>query len=175
MTRPRMTRKKEKTCGDCRKHLVRGECPRAEYAGREDNLAACWPKDPICEKFEPKKHIREKKKREKKPKPIFKDSGISAKKKGGMRIVFSEEKIIGAYNALEIIFPNKKTQTAAKIFVEWLKGKDGQASKTAVSIFADELQNGRLHDNGIHFKYSKRNLYMTVLRTLVSTDKSHRY
>ena len=90
------------------------------------------------------------------------------KKKVGMRIVFSEEKIIGATDALEIIFPNRKTQTAARIFIEWLKAKDGQASKSAVSIFADEIQSGRLYNKGIPFKYSKRNFYMTVLRTLIS-------
>ncbi len=90
------------------------------------------------------------------------------RKKGGMRIVFSEEKIIGASDALEIIFPNKKTQTAARIFVEWLKERGGQASKTAVSVFADEMQSGRLDGKGRPFKYSKRNFYMTVLRTLVS-------
>ena len=90
------------------------------------------------------------------------------KKKVGMRIVFSEEKIIGATDALEIIFPNRKTQTAARIFIEWLKAKDGQASKSAVSIFADEIQNGKFDNKGIPFKYSKRNFYMTVLRTLIS-------
>jgi len=90
------------------------------------------------------------------------------KKKTGMRIVFSEEKIIGATDALEIIFPNSKTQTAARIFIEWLKSKDGQASKSAVSIFADEIQNGNMYNKGIPFKYSKRNFYMTVLRTLIS-------
>jgi len=90
------------------------------------------------------------------------------KKKAGMRIVFSEEKIIGATDALEIIFPNRKTQNAARIFIEWLKAKDGQASKSAVSIFADEIQSGKLYNKGIPFKYSKRNFYMTVLRTLIS-------
>lgn len=94
-------------------------------------------------------------------------SNVKSKKKTGMRIIFSEEKIIGATDALEIIFPNLKTRTAARIFVEWLKNKDGQASKTAVSIFADEIQNGTLDDKGRPFKYSKRNFYMTVLKTLV--------
>ena len=95
-------------------------------------------------------------------------SAVKEKKKVGMRIVFSEEKIIGATDALEIIFPNRKTQTAARIFIEWLKAKDGQASKSAVSIFADEIQNGKWDNKGIPFKYSKRNFYMTVLRTLIS-------
>ena len=95
-------------------------------------------------------------------------SADKKKKKVGMRIVFSEEKIIGATDALEIIFPNRKTQTAARIFIEWLKAKDGQASKSAVSIFADEIQNGKFDNKGIPFKYSKRNFYMTVLRTLIS-------
>ncbi len=90
------------------------------------------------------------------------------RKKVGMRVVFSEEKIIGAVDALEIIFPNKKTKAAARIFVDWLKERGGQASKTAVSIFANEMQEGKLDYKGIPFNYSKRNFYMTVLRTLVT-------
>jgi len=55
-----MTRKKEKTCGDCRKHLVMGECPRTEYRDRKLNLANCWPTDSICEEFQPKKRRKPK-------------------------------------------------------------------------------------------------------------------
>ena len=102
--------------------------------------------------------------------PIISEAngGGSRSSKSGMRIVFSEEKIIGASDALEIIFPNRKTQTAARLFVEWLKEKGGQASKTAVSVFADDLQNGRLDSKGRPFKYSKRNFYMTVLKILIA-------
>ena len=85
-----------------------------------------------------------------------------------MRINFSEEQIIGASDALEIIFPNRKTQIAARIFVKWLKEREGQAPKTAVSIFAEEMQNGNLENKGRPFKYSKRNFYLTVLKTLIA-------
>jgi hypothetical protein len=104
---------------------------------------------------------------EEEPKESFSVRPRSATK-GGMRIIFSEEKIIGASDALEIIFPNRKTQTAARIFVKWLKDKGGQSSKTAVSLFAEEMQGGRLDGNGRPFRYSKRNFYMTVLKTLIS-------
>ena len=99
--------------------------------------------------------------------PVY-DSDIKAKTKTGTRLVFSEEKILGASDALEIIFPNLKTQTAARIFVKWLKEKDGQASRNAVSIFADQIQSGMLDTKGRPFHYSKRNFYMTVLKTLIS-------
>lgn len=97
-------------------------------------------------------------------------SDVSGKvrKRMGMRINFSEEKVLGASDALEIIFPNRKTQTAARLFVEWLSRRGGQASKTAVRVFADEMQSGIIDGKGRPFKYSKRNFYMTVLRNLVA-------
>lgn len=100
--------------------------------------------------------------------PKIRDVGGKPRASGGMRIVFSEEKIIGASDALEIIFPNRKTQTAARIFVDWLREKGGQASKTAVSVFADKMQDGVLDGRGRPFRYSKRNFYMTVLKTLIA-------
>ncbi|MBI2183528.1 MAG: hypothetical protein HYU39_01065 [Thaumarchaeota archaeon] len=84
-----------------------------------------------------------------------------------MRVKFTEEKIMSAQDALEVIFPNRKTQLAAHIFVEWLKMQGGYASKNAVSRFADGLQKGDFMSNKTPFKYSRRNFYMTVLRTLV--------
>jgi len=50
----------KKTCGDCVKYLDPSKCPRAEYKDRESNLAACWPTDSICEKFEVKKRRKRK-------------------------------------------------------------------------------------------------------------------
>lgn len=49
-----MPSKKEKTCGDCKFHLKRGVCPKAEYRKREDNLIACLSSDPACDRFQPK-------------------------------------------------------------------------------------------------------------------------
>src|SRR3972149_7860787 len=92
---------------------------------------------------------------------------VRPRKKMGMRVDFSEENILSASDALEIIFPNKKTQIAARIFVAWLNEKGGQSSKTSVRLFADELQSGRLDSKGVCFRYSKRNFYMTVLRNLI--------
>lgn len=83
-----------------------------------------------------------------------------------VRLNFSEESIHSS-DALEIMFPNKKTRDAARLFVEWLRKKGGTASKNAVSNFADELHNGSMAVKGIPFTYSRRNFYLTVLRTLV--------
>jgi len=96
------------------------------------------------------------------------NSDLNIRKKSGMRIFFSEEKIISASDALDIIFPNKKTQTAARIFSYWLKEKGGKATKTAVSMFAEKIDQGVLDSSGKPFRYSKRNFYLTVLRTLIS-------
>jgi hypothetical protein len=85
-----------------------------------------------------------------------------------MRINFSEEKILSAKNALEVIFPNTKTKNAAELYIDWLKEKGGQATKTAVSSFADSLQTGQVLRGNLPFRYSRRNFYMTVLRTLVN-------
>jgi len=46
------------------------ECPRCEWKNGILNQAACLPSDSACEKFEAKK-------KEKKPKPMYKDSGVS--------------------------------------------------------------------------------------------------
>jgi len=83
------------------------------------------------------------------------------------RLNFSEESIHAANDALDIVFPNKKTRDAAKLFVQWLKNKGGSASKNAVSDFADELQKGSLTIREMPFSYSRRNFYLTLLRTLV--------
>ena len=39
--------------------------------------------------------------------------------------------------------------------------------KNLVSEFANSLHNGIILDNGNFYKYSRRNLYMTVIRTLL--------
>ena len=83
------------------------------------------------------------------------------------RLNFSEEAIHSASDALDVIFPNKKTRDAARLFVEWLRKKGGTASKNAVSNFADELQAGTMNVRGMPFAYSRRNFYLTALRTLV--------
>lgn len=85
-----------------------------------------------------------------------------------MRLDFSEERVRSAENALEIIFPNKKTRAAAEVFVDWLKEKGGQATKNAVSNFADALQDGKYAIADAPFRYSRRNFYMTVIRKLVN-------
>jgi len=83
------------------------------------------------------------------------------------RLNFAEESIHATSDALDVIFPNKKTRDAAKLFVEWLKKKGGSASKNAVSDFADELQKGSMMIRDMPFSYSRRNFYLTLLRTLV--------
>ena len=85
-----------------------------------------------------------------------------------VRARFSEENVLGASSALEILFPAGKTRIAATLFVEWLRAKGGQATKNAVSAFANTLQRGELRWHDMAFRYSRRNFYLTVLRTLVS-------
>jgi len=85
-----------------------------------------------------------------------------------MKLDLSEEKVLSARDVLEIIFPNKKTRVAARIYLDWLKERSGQATKNAVSNFADALQEEKFSNKGISFKYSRRNFYMTVLRDLIS-------
>ena len=80
---------------------------------------------------------------------------------------FSEKKIMASKDTIEIIFPNTKTRTAAKIFVTWIKKQDGIATKNAVSEFANSLNNGTNSDEVTYFKYSRRNFYMTILRKLI--------
>ena len=80
--------------------------------------------------------------------------------------MLSEEKVM-SNNIFEIIFPGIKSKKAAELFVKILQKSNGKATKNAVSDFANNLQNGILMENGDLFKYSRRNFYMTVLRTLV--------
>ncbi len=79
----------------------------------------------------------------------------------------SEEKVMSTQNVFEIIFPDQRTKNAAELFSIWLKNSGGNATKNSVSEFANSLQLGKALDNGILFKYSRRNFYMTVLRTLI--------
>ena len=80
--------------------------------------------------------------------------------------MLSEEKVM-SNNIFEIIFPGIKSKKAAELFVKVLQKSNGKATKNSVSDFANNLQNGILMENGELFKYSRRNFYMTVLRTLV--------
>lgn len=72
-----------------------------------------------------------------------------------------------ASSALEILFPAGKTRNGASLFVNWLKVRGGVATKNAVSDFANRLQEGRFEFRDTPFSYSRRNFYLTVLRTLV--------
>ena len=79
----------------------------------------------------------------------------------------SEERVMSAKDALEVIFPETRTRKAARLFVSWLSKNGGQATKNAVSNFANSLQDGHIDEKIGPFKYSRRNFYMTVIRTLV--------
>ena len=81
--------------------------------------------------------------------------------------MLSEEKVMSTNNIFDIIFPGIKSKKAAELFVKILQKSYGTATKNSVSDFANNLQNGILMENGELFKYSRRNFYMTVLRTLV--------
>ncbi|MEJ2271016.1 MAG: hypothetical protein P8X91_00700 [Candidatus Bathyarchaeota archaeon] len=45
---------KTRVCGDCKFHLKRGVCPRAEYKSYKDNQIACSTYDTACELFQAK-------------------------------------------------------------------------------------------------------------------------
>ena len=79
----------------------------------------------------------------------------------------SEEKVMSTGNFFEIIFPEKKTRIAAECFSQLLAKNNGIATKNSVSEFANSLHNGITLDNGTFYKYSRRNFYMTVIRTLL--------
>ncbi len=84
-----------------------------------------------------------------------------------MKLDLSEEGVLSARDVLEIIFPNKKTRIAARIFLDWLKERGGKATKNAVSNFAYALQDSKFTNKGVPFNYSRRNFYMTILRDLI--------
>jgi hypothetical protein len=85
-----------------------------------------------------------------------------------MRIQLTEEKVLSTHDAIEILFPNKKTQEAARLFTKWLNENGGRATKNQVSRFADVLQEGKLRLGNTPVKYSRRNFYLTVLRSLIN-------
>lgn len=41
-----------RVCGECKFHLLRGVCPKAEYKNHRDNLLACLPSDKACDLFQ---------------------------------------------------------------------------------------------------------------------------
>ena len=45
----------DNVCGECKFHLKRGVCPKAEYKKHEDNLTACLSSDPACPLFQSKR------------------------------------------------------------------------------------------------------------------------
>jgi len=67
---------KTRLCGDCRFHLKRGVCPRAEYKSRQDNMTACLSTDSACELFQPKKQ-KKKQKEKVKHTPGFAKNGAA--------------------------------------------------------------------------------------------------
>ncbi|MEM3403050.1 MAG: hypothetical protein QXJ17_00650 [Nitrososphaeria archaeon] len=84
-----------------------------------------------------------------------------------MRLNLSEESIINAKSALEILFPDKRSRIAAKLLLEWMKENKGRATKNALNNFSKRLENKELMYGNSPFKYSRRNLYGTVIKNLV--------
>ncbi|MGQ9781174.1 MAG: hypothetical protein ACUVQ8_02810 [Nitrososphaeria archaeon] len=84
-----------------------------------------------------------------------------------MRLNLSEESVINAKSVLEVLFPNKKTRMAAKLLLDWIKQNEGRATKNALNGFAEKLERKEMLYNNMPFKYSKRNLYGTVIKNLV--------
>ena len=84
-----------------------------------------------------------------------------------MRLNLSEESVLSSKDALEVIFPNGKTRTAARLFIDWLKERGGNATKSSVSQFANNLESGVDIKPGRSFNYSRRNFYVTIIRNLI--------
>jgi len=84
-----------------------------------------------------------------------------------MRLDLSEESVINSKSVLEILFPNKKSRIAAKLLLDWMKENNGIATKNALNNFARRLEGKELLHANMPFKYSRRNLYGTVIRNLV--------
>jgi hypothetical protein len=84
-----------------------------------------------------------------------------------MRLNLSEESVINAKSVLEVLFPNKKSRIAAKLLLEWMKENKGRATKNALNNFSKRLEDKELMYGNSPFKYSRRNLYGTVIKNLV--------
>jgi len=92
---------------------------------------------------------------------------IKSSRARGIKSRFAEVTVLSSSDAIEILFPSGPARSAAYLFVNWLSEKGGRASKNSVSEFADKLQLGELTHNGRPVRYSRRNFYLTVLKTLV--------
>ena len=64
----------------------------------------------------------------------------------------------------ELFFRYGKTQHACRIFIEWLKDHDCEASPSELSQFARELQAGTIVKG---FTYQRKSFYGTILRRLL--------
>ncbi len=83
-----------------------------------------------------------------------------------------------------ILFRHVKTQRACRLFLDWLKSKNGEASRFEIVAFGRALQDGKvldvLQDGAISegFRYPMSSFYATVLNTLLKfgfMNKSPRY
>ena len=71
----------------------------------------------------------------------------------------------GKEDVCEVIFTHRKTVQAARLFMEWLKTRGGEASREEVSTFAHDLANGRVREG---FTYKRSNFYRSVLGCLIN-------
>lgn len=77
---------------------------------------------------------------------------------------------MGAGDPFDILFGNSNTRKAGRFFVKWLKDNGNRASAGHVSKLADLLSEGGFFgDPGaeVQIRYSRRNFYGTLLKTLV--------
>jgi hypothetical protein len=85
-----------------------------------------------------------------------------------LKLDFSAEEVVQAGDVCKIIFEREKGQIACRLFLDWLKKKQGYwASKTAVLQFSEQLDRGKLIWRNKPFKYAQRNFYMTILKRLM--------
>lgn len=99
ISEPRVKLMAEKICGDCKFHLKRGVCPKAEYRNQKDNLAACLSTDKACELFQPNKRFNAKVLGEK----IKKEYRFFSQSEKDSIWVYNTEKGIWEQNGTELI------------------------------------------------------------------------
>lgn len=62
-----------------------------------------------------------------------------------------------------LLFDHSKTQTAARLFLEWLKKRGCRVTKHEMSRFAHDLQAGRIKRG---FRYRRENFYRLILKRM---------
>ena len=71
-------------------------------------------------------------------------------------------KSIGREDLTDLIFTHNDSRKAARVFLDWLKGKGGRCTKEEMSQFSHILASGKLS-----CRLSRTNFYKTILNRLI--------